>query len=194
METEIANQPKAKTQLEIAAALQTKALHDDLFNVMCYLFAHRQRTRKQVQLNALKRTVEAEGADFLDKEYQDALKFLASLGIGTIRYNSKGKMLGLYDIKYTLQSVGQAAANKRATLETTSSRRVNKFQDLIPASKPKLDFIEKPQEKAKRDFKVSLTIMIKGTPVVLEGPDNLRAEDVGAYIATFNNLTKIDKK
>jgi hypothetical protein len=90
-------------------SLREEAAKNDVFEATCLTFATRDRARKQVTVTNLKLTLAANNYTFTRQQVSDVLKFLADLGIGKLILDSKGNIVSLVEIKYTLQTIGLAA-------------------------------------------------------------------------------------
>jgi hypothetical protein len=64
-------------------------------------------------------------------QYADGLKLLAECGFGELKYNKRGNVVGLFGVKTTLASIGQAVVGKKTQLKNYAPR--NKYSP-IPAS------------------------------------------------------------
>jgi len=82
----------------------------------------------------------AQGFSYKKEEYATVLKFLETLGVGILKKNHKGKILGLSGIKLTLKSLGTAAFGN-SHLDNYHVK--NRFGNL-PAPKPRSFKVERP--------------------------------------------------
>jgi len=182
------------TTTNVITALRNEAETNDVFASVAYVWANRERARRQVTIPALRQAMAKEGATWTDAQYSKVLEFLSSLGLGELRKDSKGTVTGLYNVKVTLQSIGQAAAAKREDLKKFKAMHKNKFQKLkAPPIEWKnvksFDEASKdisPQAKM-RSYNVFLTVMIGGSPIIYPGP-NIQPGELGAFLLGFNNL------
>lgn len=204
MENQVHSAPKS--QSEIVTALRERAANNDVFNAICYIFAKRQRARRQVTVSALKQAMEVEGADFTTQQYIETLKFLAQLGLGKEKVNTNGEFVGLGEIQTTLQSIGQAAAAKRPDLKRLKPQpKGPKFIDLtkpevLPptiietkkhvlrkASDEKKAEIARAQAAKERIYTVYIVLYQNGQKTVLEG-DLIKGSDLGEFMANYRTL------
>jgi hypothetical protein len=197
------------------SALKEEAARNDEFAAIMYVLANRERTRRNLDLVALQRTMEQHGADFKRETYEHAISKLGALGFGRVKRSPGGKILGLTDINTTLQSIGQASAGKVDKLEQFKAKKLNKFKKLPDIAekimeetpnakrpglsesewanlKPAKTAYEKPAitKPKSRAYSLFLTVMINSSPVVFPGPANMKPEDLGAFLLNFNNLVK----
>lgn len=184
------NTEKTNTLTDAITALKEEAAKNDEFAVIMYVLANRERTRRNLDLIALQRTMEQHGADFKREAYEHVISVLGNLGFGRVKLSSSGKILGLTDINTTLQSIGQASAGKTDKLEQFKQKRLNKFKKLPDVLKPSiLDKVEPPIVKSKA-YELFLTVIVNKAPIVIPGPANLKPEDLGEFLVNFNNLVK----
>lgn len=169
-------QVSKKSQNQVIEQMRIKAATVPHFNAVFHLFAARERARAQVTLSTLRLSMAQEGFKFTDEQYSEVLQFLASLGIGRLDMDSKNRVRALKDIKVTLQSVGQAAVGKQASLAKFSV--ANSYTDLpkqeIKAAAP----APIKQAPAKVEFTSSLVVYVDGKPVI-EFPQNLTPKELG---------------
>lgn len=196
-------------QINVAESLQEKANKDDVFNAICYVFAKRQRARRQVTVAALKQAMEHEGADFSINQYRAALEYLGALDLGKLRYNTRKQVVALTDIKYTLQSIGQVAAAKAPDFKKIGKpKETMKFSDLskaepIEASRvisldPDYNRIKTAVHKATEvlkksqheGYEVLLTIIVGDSPMAFGATNRIKPGSLGEFLSNFKTLTK----
>src|ERR1700722_8921493 len=97
----------------IPERLQAEAQKNECFAAICTVFALRERTRSQVTVQSLMATMEKEGFKFSREQYEKCLVFLATLHIGKLDHDMKGRVRGLKNINITLQSIGLASVGKQ---------------------------------------------------------------------------------
>lgn len=114
--------------MNIATELKKEADKNKVFNDVCAVFALRERARSQVTVNALKAAMEKNGFTYAKDDYKDVIARLARLGVGKLNKDSKGRVRGLTDVKYTLQSIGLTAVGEKLNLAPFNAR--NKFTKL----------------------------------------------------------------
>lgn len=90
-------------------ALREEAKFNGDFAAVAKVFSNRERSRAQVTVNTLKAAMAAEQWNLTTEAAQHIIKFLADLKLGTLHKDTKGRIRGLINIKYTLQSIGKAA-------------------------------------------------------------------------------------
>lgn len=108
--------------------IRTAANTDRLLSAVCLLWSKRIRARNQVTVTRLATSLEENGFHFTKDEIRSLLQKLADLGLGKLHKNTRGKVLSLVDIRYTLQSVGKAVVAKETNLAIFSV--ANKFRKL----------------------------------------------------------------
>lgn len=110
-----------KTQTLIEK-LQAEAKKSEVAKDLFLAWTVRQRARQVVGLAPLYKRMTADGFTYTWDEYGSVLKFLASVGIGRLDLDPKGKLRGLKDIKLSLQSVGRAAIDGSLSVEALKRR------------------------------------------------------------------------
>ena len=121
-------QETVKTSNQIADALKKAAsTNKDIYNV-CLVFAMRERTRFEVNVQSLRATMSLEGYEMTVKQIEDVLIFFASLGIGKLNYDQKKRLKGLTEVRWTLQSIGQVSLGNVAGIKRSVQQR--KFDKL----------------------------------------------------------------
>lgn len=115
---------------------KTNKAASDLFHD----FALRERTRGQLTVRAVSLRMQKQGFKHESKEYADVLKALADCGFGQIKTNRRGNVVGLFGIKATLQSIGQAVVGKGARLQNYAPR--NKYSPIPVSQAPKEEVIQ----------------------------------------------------
>lgn len=170
---------------EIVNRLKIKAGHDAAFNAMCYVFAMRERTRSQISLNSLCFTMAREKFNFTKAQYAKGLEFMALLGLGKLMYDNKDRLLMLKDIKVTLQSIGQAALDKKPSLERF--HKMPEFVDL-PVVKPQAETpVAKPQvkEAVLISEEPYLDVKLSGQSYRFKLPKNISERDILDMLSTL---------
>ncbi len=180
------------TSHETIEALKREANRSPAANAVFHVFADRQRARQSINTAALVVRMEREKFDFPVKQYEDVLKFLSTLGLGTIVLNNKGRVKGLTNIKVTLQSIGMAALSESRAQRFEGFRAKPKFQKL-PTEKP----VEAPAAPAPKPlgkatgavagFPVSVTVVVNGKPVNFRIPNELSEAEIADLVVRFRD-------
>lgn len=163
-----------KIELLIKEA-ETNPASNDVFHVM----AARKRARNSINLSSLTNKMRKEGFDYAKKDYLPSIKLLAQLGFGELDLDKRGKIIGLKNIKVTLQSVGAAAC-----------RQGNHFSGFVPRNKfgtlvPKPEVVKPvPQDKKVETDKgtLSLPVGINNKIVMIKVSRNISGEDMATLI------------
>lgn len=172
---------------KVVDALKERVKTDPLFNAIMHRFAIRERARNQVTLTNLRITMIKEGySNFPVTKYQEALKFLASLGFGRLETNASGKVTALVDIRHTLQSIGQVASDmKGAKLEGFTPANVYEpLQEPAGRVVPEVD-APKPvaPETPSADYPAVLQVTIDGKVVHFPLPRAISPAELGFLLA-----------
>lgn len=182
--TQTVTRPAAKN---LISALREEAAKSPVFNSVCLVFSMRERTRQQITIPSLMVTMDKEKFSFSKEELGKVLRFLSSLGIGTLEYDRGGKVQALKNIKVTLQSIGLAALAKKEGLDKFHAQP--QFQSLVAntASKaaPATKTVQLPTPGTTDNtnrFPASLTVKIEGKPVVFDIPHGISLKDLSAVL------------
>lgn len=181
------------TSIETIEALKREANKSPAANAVFHVFADRQRARQSINTAALVVRMEREKFDFPVKQYEDVLKFLSTLGLGTLVLDKKGRVKGLANIKVTLQSIGMAALSPTRAQRFEGFRSKPKFQKLtvekpVPATSPPP--APKPLGAASgavAGFPVSVTVVVNGKPVNFRIPNELSEAEIADLVVRFRD-------
>lgn len=163
---------------QVETALKNEAAKNKVFNDLCAVLAFRQRSRETLSVNALATYTKKHGFIYSKAEYQSVLKTLALMGIGTVDYTNRGRMIGLKNIKMNLQDIGKTALSGPAT----TSPRV----PALPATVPWPTLVPESKKPSKPVCKVTVVIDIgSGKPLSIEVPGGIPEEQLGEFIASI---------
>lgn len=188
------NQPEITSTKTVAknlvSMLRQEAEKNKVFNSVCHVFAMRERTRQQVTIQSLQITMEKEKFTFTKPQLEGVLKFMATLGIGTLEYDRHGSVRALKNIRVTLQSIGLAALSRKESLD--------KFQ-AAPVFKSLVIDMEKPKVAAAapligdQRFTASLSVNIYGKTLIFELPKGVSMQELSNILANIY-ADKAEKK
>ena len=161
--------------------LREEAQQNPVFNAVATWLATRDRTRQQITMSHLRITMQREGFNFKREQYEDVLKFLATLGIGRIELD-RGQISALKDIRVTLQSVGTAALGTESKLDKFAPA-IN-FQSLPvkpapPKPQAKPPTLAAPLKPEPPSYATSLVVQIDGNTVTFPLPKGLTTSELG---------------
>lgn len=171
------NSVKTLSPKEVVQRLQTEAASNKVFKAVCQLFINRERTRQQVTVPTMRLAMAREGHHYTKDECIDILKFMANLGLGTIDKDYSGEVRALKDIKFTLQSIGDAALHKGERLQNFAPAPEFKElpkQTIVPLKAPRVD--------EATSYATSITINLDGSPVNFPLPRGLTLMELGALL------------
>lgn len=171
-------------QRQIIERLRTRATKDTAANAVFYVWSCRQRARNQVTMHALEYKMKAEGFNFTSRQYGAVLEELASLGLGKLEKDSRGRVTALKDVKTTLQSIGQVAVGQK--LELAAFKEKSKFTELSEKVST-LSAIATQVKDPVLQFPVSLTVVVNGKPVNFRIPPGLSAEEISKLVKMFQD-------
>jgi hypothetical protein len=174
--------------------LTTEAKSNPVWNAVAHVFALRERARSQVTIQALMQKMREEGFNWDRKDYEQVLRLLASVGVGRLVSDSKGRPLALVDIKLTLQSIGKVAAG--GSTEVQGFRRKSRFGRLAgpmvrrkrrKARATKTVEVRRPTRQP-RPYqtpapRLILTVIVNDKPVNIPVPNDFAPEDVAKLIS-----------
>lgn len=179
---------------DTVSAIRAEAQRNEIFGAICYNFAHRQRTKETLTVRGLKARMEKEGADFRREDYVKAMEFLASLGLGTLKRDNKGRVTALTNMRVTLQSIGQASALQVKDLKNFKrQRRFSKLPEMVMRKAAEYVSDKNAQVSpilAKAKYTVSLIVKMNGNPITIPGPIELAPDELGEFLIEFSEMTK----
>lgn len=155
-------QPKegALNPVQIVERLRDYASKNPTFNAMAHSFAMRERTRQQITVHSISASMAKEGFNFSKREFQDALAFMASLKLGHLTTDHKGRITALKGIQMTLQSIGLASVSKKDSLARNTT--VIPFVKLpVPIETPKVVITDTLLKKPIKETTLSIKIGYK---------------------------------
>lgn len=184
---------------QVTELLQNEARMNPVFNAVATMFAVRKRTRYIVTLRNLKIAMDNNGFKYGTKEYAKVLEFLGQLGLGVVTKDRRGGVKALDRITTTLQSIGMVALGySKVSLKTR--RQVRRFKPLeaIEDMHTK-DFVVNtkdetpiPRLKVKvreeSPYPTYLTVMIEGRPVFIQGPADIKQDNLGEFMVAFKKF------
>lgn len=94
---------------EMVERLQEGAKQNPVANSVLLVLSSRKRHRSILNLNPLVRQMKKEGFQYSKQEYGKVLVWLEQMNLGRIVRTKRGKVKGLIDIKYKLDSIGNSA-------------------------------------------------------------------------------------
>lgn len=166
----------------IVEKLRTEAAHKPVFAAVAQMLSTRQRARGRVTLGALITTMTKTDHNFTREEYKSALSFLSRVGIGQLDYDIHGKMRSLKSIRFTLQSIGEAALGRTEKLEMFGVRPYvtadGKSAPKAPVAAPKkLDEVLK-----EKTVEMVLRVNIDGTHMDFALPRKITPQEFSSFL------------
>lgn len=165
---------------EIVDKLVLEAKNSPVSGDVFHLFAQRKRTRGNISIISLYRQMVAAGFHHTTTEYAQTFKVLADVGLGTLKLSPRGKIRGIKDVKYTLQSIGRAACGMAEPVKDFRPRA--KFSKLMV---PRPEVIKRriePQPVIEDNMEVALLLNIHGKPLQVTIPKNFTRDDIAAML------------
>lgn len=189
--------------LSLVDSLKQAAKEDPALRDVLLLFATRIRARYQVTLAALSRSMENEKFQHSDAAYAKCLETLATLGIGTLDRDSKGRVRALRGLKYRLPQLGQVVVDKSELIAFKRHPRYRViYQPLVsPAPQTVVNPVAAkpdPQDRrsgedrrrAPRSYqtpgtKLVLTYILNGKPINIPVPADLTPTELVILVQKF---------
>jgi hypothetical protein len=163
---------------QVIESLKREAETNKVANAVFYVFALRDRTRSTLTIHALDQRMKLNKFIFPREEYCKIVKLLSELDLGTLVTNGKGKIIGLKDIRVTLQSVGNVACNKVGNLEGFHAR--NKYEVLeLPKKTAKPAVIAPPAHE------VMIAVRINGAKFEIPVAKSLSENEIASLIKSL---------
>lgn len=181
-------EPKKISPKELVTKLREEATKNPCMNAVCHIFALRERARQTVTVNGLRVAMAREGFVFTRTQYEEVLKFLSSLGIGTLDFDLNQRIKALTQINVTLQSIGLTAVSKKSMFDKYVQTPIfNKLTER-PEDFDKYDVYDKNETPVRTEPRYSATLIIKfeDKPVSFDLPKGLSAPELIALIAQWN--------
>lgn len=150
---------------QVVEQLRSQTKSNKAFNAVCHIFALRERFRKQVTVQALQFKMRTEGFVYSKQDYENVIKFLGDLKLGVVRTNKKNKVMGIYDLKKPLRTIGRAALGEENELTKEEPKKEPVWQRNIYPS--------------------VLTVIIGSKPVNVNLAASLTKEEVKTVIEKF---------
>lgn len=170
---------KSLSSSQIVDSLRAEASRNPAFNAVAHVFALRERTRGQVTVKALAWTMKKEGFTFPIEAYENIIRVLASLRLGTLDTTTKGKVRGLKNVTVTLQSIGLAAVSRSASLSKFKIKTA--FTSLPATSTPVV--APTPVKMPEATYKASIKVTFDGEDIVFDLPDGIGAKELGLFLS-----------
>lgn len=164
---------------QVVEKLKAESASNPVSNAVFHLFAVRKRTRSTVWLTNLYTQMTEAGFKYSKEQYAETLKFMASVGIGILKYTPRGKVKGIFDVKMTLQSIGEAACGIDPRIKSFSTRK--RFYRLRVA---RPEVLTKEVETPK-DIDINLDVSINGKVIQIHIPTNFTKDDIALLIAKW---------
>lgn len=139
---------------ETAEKLRGEAQRNPAFSSVCQVFGLRERSRKEITLKTLLVTMHQKGFNYDRGECARVLRFLSTIGIGTLDMDHRGRLRALKDITVALPTIAEIALSNR---EAAKSVVLTK-----PHAKPVI-----------RIPMASISLTVSGKTATIELPEDL---------------------
>lgn len=164
---------------EVISTLKLEAKKSPAADAVFHVWALRKRARSIVTLAALDQKMRQEGFHYAKSDYAPLLKLLASLGVGHLSIDSKGRVVALKDIKTTLQSLGKAICEGEASNVKTFRKRA-RFTPVPAHIAPEAPQVKQPMP----GLRVQLSIVVNDKAVRLP-TEGLSPEEIALLLGQF---------
>lgn len=163
---------------QVVQMLVKEAEANPASSAVFHVFALRKRARNSINLLSLTNKMKKEGFTNYDKtDYVSVIRLLATLGLGELDTDAKGRVRGIKKIRVTLQSIGAAACKQSAAMEGFSVR--NKFYK-IPSKVEE----PKPVEMKEKPSKIGLNLEfnVNGRILRIPVPKDIIGQDLAELV------------
>lgn len=167
------------TKPEVIQLLRNEVKINPAVDAVMHLWASRDRARVQVTVAALEYAMKREGFKYDRQDYTNLLGFLAKLELGILETDSRGRIVALKKVHTTLQSIGKAAVQEGATLETFKRR--NRYSKLLVDKLP----IKPPTKILGADTAVSIAVRLGNKVLQIPIPESFDRSEIADLIARF---------
>lgn len=156
---------------------------------ICFMFALRERSRSTIKVPSLMQKMRREGFMFSREDYDRAVKVLVQAGVGQPILNRRGRLVGLGNIKMSLQDIGKAVYGDKLpeAMVKTAVQRVKP---------PQLTLVKKVEEsqgvseekaveghgKPLHASEIGLLVSINGKPVTVKFFKDAQISDITDFI------------
>lgn len=169
---------------KVIEVLKQECERNKIFNAVMHVCALRKRARSSITVTGLAIRMRKEGFNYVPSDYSATLKILASVGLGTAKANSRGKVVALTNINVSLQSIGRAALGKSNSFIPYMDSPQPTYSNLVPlSSKPVVEAPKKPQAEPKTQTDLALVVRINGKPVNINIPPSYSTSEVAFLIS-----------
>lgn len=180
-------------QIDMVEALKKAAKASPPFDAVMHVFALRERARFNVTIDSLYETMKREGFLY-DKgsELTPVLKTLANLGFGRLDLGSNGRVRALTDLRYSLQSMGQAACGGASSISAYRQRRRFKTLQKTPEAIKPLAQVHPLRRASDRVManpgasRLVLTVLIGDKPINVEMPKALSPQEIATLVTRLS--------
>lgn len=162
------------TQVDIVTRLKKEVASNEIANSILTSWALRERSRYTVTTSGIVQRMKIEGYPISKAQCEPFLELLATMGLGKLQRNARGRITGLTEVKMTLQSIGLAAIEK-ASLEGFKKRA--KFSKLVTEA------TQAPRQGRREGLQ--LVISVSGKPVQITIPEELSDADISYLVRKF---------
>ncbi len=161
--------------------LKTEVASNPVSAAVFHFLAQRERTRDSILTGNLYKEMCKAGFKYPKSEYAKTLRFLSTIGVGTLKVSTRGNVIGLYDIKLTLQSLGRAAIEGSPSLNPFHGRK--KFTVLRPVVLPPA--APRVVDDVVKDISIDIVVHINEKVLQIQVPENFKKEDISLLIEKF---------
>lgn len=145
--------------MTVVELLRAFAQRNETFNAVAQAFAMRERTRSQITVHSLKQFMDKDGHKYTREQYEEVLKFLASMKLGVLIRNSRDKVVAIKEVNTTLQSIGLAAISKTDALQRASFKlRQAKLPVNTPTVKRQMVKADQGLKKPIKELKLEMKL------------------------------------
>lgn len=176
------------TTNQVVQTLKQQA-SDPVANAVFHMWALRKRARNEVTINGLHARMKAEGFVHSKTQYEPLLKLMATLGLGKLSTDAKGRVIALREVKTTLQSLGRAVCETKSAPTLKRYQPKTKFRSLqLEHAEPVKASEETPVTRADTSITVTVDSKSMTFPIDKEVSDEEAGYLVGKFIKFATTL------
>lgn len=171
-----------KPTAQISDMIREEAARNNLFALVCTMFASRERNRNTLTPAALKLAMSKRDLNYPKSRYSDILRFMASLGLGKLDIGPRGQVRALNRIPINLKSIGNmVTGSPKQEAPIIPSQQAQPAQKMVTKAKT-------------GDFQIAytprLTLVIGKEELPIPGVKKIDPNKLGEFIQGFQELCR----
>lgn len=161
---------------QVIDRLREESKKSPVLTAVLVYFGSRKRARGTLSAQVLQRSMAREGFTYSHNDYAKVLELLASLGLGKINRDSRGRIKGLKEVTVTFQSIGKAVIDEaeRPLAIFNKRERYSKVLTLMSGIAP-----------AKSPMPKTVRVKIGKKTLPIEVPNDFDVQDIIELFSKF---------